>query len=95
MLVNLVVLLLNQVLYYTIFQNFAHGYLVDLISKFRSLMGYVGILSGAANRLTLANLFNEQKEILEARFIYDRDNSRSSRFGFITWASDEGVEDQS
>ena len=31
----------------------------------------MGNLPGGVNRFTLANLFNEQWEILEARFIYD------------------------
>ena len=55
----------------------------------------MGNLPGGVNRFTLANLFNKQWEILEARFIYDRDTSRSRGFGFVTCASDEGVEDLS
>lgn len=41
----------------------------------------------------LANLFNKQGEVLEARFIYDRENGRSRGFGLVTYSSDEVLED--
>ena len=55
----------------------------------------MGNLPGGVSKLTLANMFNEQWEILEARFIYDKESWMSKGFGFVTYASDEGFEDAS
>lgn len=53
---------------------------------------YVGNLSWGVDNTALANMFNEQGEVLEARVIYDRESGRSRGFGFVTFASDEEVE---
>ncbi|KAF8728820.1 hypothetical protein HU200_018104 [Digitaria exilis] len=53
---------------------------------------YVGNLSWGVDNTALANLFKEQGEVLEARVIYDRESGRSRGFGFVTFASDEEVE---
>ncbi|CAL4914620.1 unnamed protein product [Urochloa decumbens] len=53
---------------------------------------YVGNLSWGVDNSALANLFNEQGEVLEARIIYDRESGRSRGFGFVTYGSSEEVE---
>ncbi|RLN43202.1 RNA-binding protein CP29B, chloroplastic-like [Panicum miliaceum] len=53
---------------------------------------YVGNLSWGVDNSALANLFNEQGEVLEARVIYDRESGRSRGFGFVTYGSSEEVE---
>ncbi|KAF8720891.1 hypothetical protein HU200_023289 [Digitaria exilis] len=53
---------------------------------------YVGNLSWGVDNTALANLFKEQGEVLEARVIYDWESGRSRGFGFVTFASDEEVE---
>ncbi|CAN6289307.1 unnamed protein product [Urochloa humidicola] len=53
---------------------------------------YVGNLSWGVDNSALANLFNEQGEVLEARIIYDRETGRSRGFGFVTYGSSEEVE---
>ncbi|KAL6878283.1 hypothetical protein ACP4OV_012453 [Aristida adscensionis] len=53
---------------------------------------YVGNLSWGVDNSALANLFNEQGEVLEARVIYDRESGRSRGFGFVTYGSTEEVE---
>ncbi|WVZ57100.1 hypothetical protein U9M48_007534 [Paspalum notatum var. saurae] len=53
---------------------------------------YVGNLSWGVDNSALANLFNEQGEVLEARIIYDRESGRSRGFGFVTFGSAEEVE---
>ncbi|KAG2540462.1 hypothetical protein PVAP13_9NG556600 [Panicum virgatum] len=53
---------------------------------------YVGDLSWGVDNSALANLFNEQGEVLEARVIYDRESGRSRGFGFVTYGSSEEVE---
>ncbi|XP_062215485.1 RNA-binding protein CP29B, chloroplastic-like [Phragmites australis] len=53
---------------------------------------YVGNLSWGVDNSALANLFKEQGEVLEARVIYDRESGRSRGFGFVTYGSNEEVE---
>ncbi|TKV95878.1 hypothetical protein SEVIR_9G391200v4 [Setaria viridis] len=53
---------------------------------------YVGNLSWGVDNSALANLFNKQGEVLEARVIYDRESGRSRGFGFVTYGSSEEVE---
>ena len=52
----------------------------------------MGNLSWGVDNSALANLFNEQGEVLEARVIYDRESGRSRGFGFVTYGSSEEVE---
>uniref|UniRef100_A0A0A9BKZ0 RRM domain-containing protein n=1 Tax=Arundo donax TaxID=35708 RepID=A0A0A9BKZ0_ARUDO len=53
---------------------------------------YVGNLSWGVDDSALANLFNEQGEVLEARVIYDRESGRARGVGFVTYGSTEEVE---
>ena len=53
---------------------------------------YVGNLSWNVDDSALANLFNEQGNVLGARVIYDRESGRSRGFGFVTYGSTEEVD---
>lgn len=53
---------------------------------------YVSNLSWGVDNSVLANLFNEQGKVLEARVIYDRESGKSRGFGFVTYGSTEEVE---
>lgn len=53
---------------------------------------YVSNLSWGVDHAALANLFNEQGKVLEARVIYDRESGKSRGFGFVTYGSTEEVE---
>ncbi|KAL6593755.1 hypothetical protein ACP70R_048656 [Stipagrostis hirtigluma subsp. patula] len=53
---------------------------------------YVGNLSWGVDNSALANLFNKEGEVLEARVIYDRESGRSRGFGFVTYGTNEEVE---
>jgi nucleolin len=52
----------------------------------------VGNISWGVDNSTLANLFKEQGEALEARIIFDRETGMSRGFGFVTYRSAEEVE---
>jgi nucleolin len=52
----------------------------------------VGNISWGVDNSTLANLFKEQGEALEARIIFDRETGMSRGFGFVTYGSAEEVE---
>jgi nucleolin len=52
----------------------------------------VGNLSWGVDNSALANLFNEQGEVLEAKVIFDRETGRPRGFGFVTYSSADEVE---
>ena len=49
---------------------------------------FVGGLAWETDDATLADVFNEYGEVLEARVITDRDTGRSRGFGFVTFESE-------
>ncbi|KAL2339909.1 hypothetical protein Fmac_007849 [Flemingia macrophylla] len=48
---------------------------------------HVGNLAWGVDNLALESLFREQRKVLEARVIYDRESGRSRGFGFVTYNS--------
>ncbi|GLJ08837.1 hypothetical protein SUGI_0096880 [Cryptomeria japonica] len=54
---------------------------------------YVGNLPWQTDDNSLLQLFSEHGKVLEARVVYDRDTGRSRGFGFVTYASQNEVND--
>ncbi|KAI3902953.1 hypothetical protein MKW92_018305, partial [Papaver armeniacum] len=52
---------------------------------------YVGNLSWNVDDQALKSLFSEQGKVLEARVVYDRETGRSRGFGFVTYGSNENL----
>ncbi|KAH9313249.1 hypothetical protein KI387_028284 [Taxus chinensis] len=54
---------------------------------------YVGNLPWQADDRTLLQMFSEHGKVLEARIVYDKDTGRSRGFGFVTYSSENEVND--
>lgn len=54
---------------------------------------YVGNLPWQTDDSQLLQLFSEHGKVLEARVVYDRDTGRSRGFGFVTYSSENEVND--
>ncbi|KAL2318200.1 hypothetical protein Fmac_032076 [Flemingia macrophylla] len=52
---------------------------------------HVGNLAWGVDNLALESLFREQRKVLEARVIYDRESRRLGGFGFVTYNSPDEV----
>uniref|UniRef100_A0A0D6R7K1 RRM domain-containing protein n=1 Tax=Araucaria cunninghamii TaxID=56994 RepID=A0A0D6R7K1_ARACU len=54
---------------------------------------YVGNLPWQADDNSLLQLFSEHGKVLEAKVVYDRETGRSRGFGFVTYSSENEVND--
>lgn len=52
---------------------------------------FVGNLAWGVDDVTLAQLFSDFGNVVEAKVVYDRDSGRSRGFGFVTYGKSEEV----